>query len=99
MVTNGSSHSQIGPTRADTAATPTHPYTHRNSVATAASDEPPAMPWAMIQTQPTSPTARSTRRRTAGTRTMRPGGAAAARMSRARTNTNDNATVAAAPAR
>ena len=57
------------------------------------------MPWATIQIQPIRPTTRRTVRSAAGTWTTRPGGVGAARMSRASTNTNERATVVAAPAR
>ena len=57
------------------------------------------MPWATIQVQPARPTTRRAIRSGAGTWTTRPGGVGAARMSRASTNTNDSATVVAAPAR
>ncbi len=50
---------QAGPMMAHTMASPTQPYTHRKSEETSASLEPPAMPWAMIQSQPNRPIARS----------------------------------------
>ena len=98
-VANGSSHSQTGPTRAEITAIPTQPYTHRNREATAAGDEPPANPWSMIHDQPASPRTRSTSRRTRGTATTRVSAVGTARMSRARMNRNESATVVAAPTR
>ena len=51
---------------ADTIATPTQPKTQMKSVATSASLDPPTMPWAMIQSQARSPSARSAMRNAAG---------------------------------
>src|SRR6478752_8729660 len=59
IVVNGSIQCQTGPTNADSIATPTQPYTHRNSVVTSPALVPPAMPWATTQIQPISPMARS----------------------------------------
>ncbi len=99
-VENGSRKCQTGPTSADTAATPTQPYTHRKSVATSAALDPPAIPCATIQAHATSPMTRSATRSQSGGRLPRPDASGrSARTSRTRTNTNDRATVAAAPAR
>ena len=99
IVANGSSHSQTGNSSAEQNAIPTQPKTHRNSGATAASDEPPVSAWATIHTQPMRPMARRTSRRAAGTRTSRPSTISGARTSRARMNRNERATVTAAPTR
>ena len=99
-VENGSIQCQIGKSSAETSATPTHPYTHRKSVATLAELEPPAMPWAMIHAQPNSPIARSPYRSQAGGSPEGPSSAGSStRTSRRMTNANDKATVMAAPAR
>ncbi len=81
-------------------ATPTQPYTHRKSVATLPSLEPPAIPWAMIHAQPTNPMTRNPVR--SGTRGRDPaltGCGATARTSRTITKANDSATAVAAPTR
>ncbi len=66
IVANGSSHSQTGNSSAEQNAIPTQPNTHRNSGATAASDEPPASAWATIHTQPMRPMARRSTSRRSG---------------------------------
>lgn len=68
MVEYGSRKCQIGPTIADSAATPTHPNAHRKSVEISAELDPPMTPWARIHSQATSPTARRPIRIAAGGR-------------------------------
>ena len=99
-VENGSSQCQIGKSSAETSAIPTHPYTHRKSVATLAELDPPTMPCAMIQAQPNRPIARRLYRSQAGGSPEGPSSVGSStRTSRRMTNANDRATVMAAPAR
>jgi hypothetical protein len=70
------------------------------SVVTSALLVPPTMPWAMIQSQASSPSARSaTRNGAGGSRPVSVVSGRSARTSRTSTKMNDRATVAAAPAR